>query len=497
MDCPIDLFGAEEKMHSRTRNNFFLYIAYNIVSTLSTILATALLARRLGSNGIGEYSYLISIVSYFTLFAILGSSNYGAREIAYTRDNKIECSRVFWEIVSLRTMQSILCLLSFFIFISFTSLDFRIMTIFAFFIVNVAVDIMWFYTGIENFIMQIAVSLATRILYLLALVVFIRSEADFPKYCIIEVLYNLIMNGTMWFGLRKRICSPGKIHPLRHLRPSIQMFLPAITIQIYNILDKTMLGVMAVDNYNQNAYYSLAEGIVKSFLLIGSSLTKVTAPRIANLSANNRTESISDTLYESYNISWLVSLPMVLAIIMSSDFIVAIYFGPGYSAVSTLIKLLSPLVIFISLSSVSGNQYLIPTKHTDTQTKILATGALTNLILNFTLIPRFQAIGATAATLVAEGLNVVLQLIVMRHMKTIKIGRVMFDSWRAYIATAILAVYYVFVLPACSFSIPLYIAVLAFGLILYIIILAILNEAIARSFILSLLGKRRSKEEQS
>jgi len=482
-------------MQKETRANFFLYTAYNIVSTIATILSTALLARRLGSNGIGEYSYFISIVSYFTLFAILGTSNYGSREIAYTRDNKAECSRVFWEIVALRSIQSFFCLVSFIIFISFTSLDFNIMLIFAFFIVNVAIDVMWFYTGIENFWMQIAVSLTTRVLYLIALLLFINDSSDFSKYCIIEVLYNLVTNGAMWFGLRKRIYSPARIHPFRHLKPSIQMFLPAITIQIYNILDKTMLGIMAVDNYDQNAFYSLAEGIVKSFLLIVSSLTKVTAPHIANLNANKKTESISNTLYESYNIGWLVSLPMVLAIILSSDFIVAIYFGPGYSAVSTLIKLLSPLVIFISLSIVSGSQYLIPTKHTSTQTKILATGAMTNLILNLALIPRFQAIGATVATLFAEGLNVVLQLAVMRHMRIIKLGRVLLDSWRAYIATAILAVYYILVLPNCSFSIPVYITALAFGLVLYIVILAILNEAIARSFILSILRRKHKSKE--
>ena len=472
-------------------------MAYNIVSTLSTILATALLARRLGSNGIGEYSYLISIVSYFTLCAILGSSNYGAREIAYTRDNKKECSKAFWEIVCLRSIQSFLCLISFLIFISFTSLDFRIMTIFAFFIVNVAVDIMWFYTGIENFIMQISVSLIGRVIYLIALVVFIKDSGDFAKYCIIEVLFNLCTNGAMWFGLRNKIYHPSKVHPLRHLKPSFQMFLPAITLQIYSVLDKTMLGVMAVDNYNQNAFYSLAEGIVKSFLLIGSSLTKVTAPRIANLNANNKTDSISDTIYESYNISWLVSLPLVLAIIMSSDFIVDIYFGPGYESVSKLIKLLSPLVIFISLSSVSGNQFLVPTKHTDTQTKILAVGALMNLILNFTLIPRFQAVGATVATLTAEGMIALIQLIVMRKMGAISLGRVLIDSWRAYVATAILSIYYIVVLPRCVFSIPLYLSVLVLGLAIYIIVLAIINEAIARTFIMTLIGKTKKKPKEN
>ena len=54
------------------------------ILTLITPLITApYLSRVLKVEGIGIYSYTASIVTYFVMFAALGTINYGNREISY------------------------------------------------------------------------------------------------------------------------------------------------------------------------------------------------------------------------------------------------------------------------------------------------------------------------------------------------------------------------------------------------------------------------------
>lgn len=56
------------------------------------------ISRVLGSSGVGIYSYTNSIVTYFTLFAALGTASYGQREIAMHRNDSKASSKLFWEI---------------------------------------------------------------------------------------------------------------------------------------------------------------------------------------------------------------------------------------------------------------------------------------------------------------------------------------------------------------------------------------------------------------
>ena len=60
------------------------------------------MSRVLGPDGIGEYSFTFSVVTYFVLVANLGVSNYAQREIAYDQDDRLTQSRIFYEVNVLR-----------------------------------------------------------------------------------------------------------------------------------------------------------------------------------------------------------------------------------------------------------------------------------------------------------------------------------------------------------------------------------------------------------
>ena len=103
----------ELKQPSLKKNVALNYI-YQILIILIPIITTPYLSRVLleegtGSN-IGIFSYTNSLVSYFIIFAALGTSTYGIREIAKKREQKKEYSRLFIEIELLSVITSFVSL---------------------------------------------------------------------------------------------------------------------------------------------------------------------------------------------------------------------------------------------------------------------------------------------------------------------------------------------------------------------------------------------------
>ena len=90
-------------MKIRKLNANYIYNSiYQLVTLLLPIALTPFITRTIGAEGIGQYSYTRSIVTYFVLFGTVGSNLYAQREIAYTQTDVRKKSTVFWEIFLLR-----------------------------------------------------------------------------------------------------------------------------------------------------------------------------------------------------------------------------------------------------------------------------------------------------------------------------------------------------------------------------------------------------------
>ncbi len=99
---------------------------------------------------------------------------------------------------------------------------------------------------------------------------------------------------------------------------------------------------------------------------------------------------------------------------------VPIFYGPGYEKVGTIICVISPIIIAIGLSNVTGIQYLIQVKKQNILTITVVIGAVVNVIFNLIFINLYKSIGAAIATVVAEIVIVIAQLVFVRKDIDIK-----------------------------------------------------------------------------
>ena len=97
------------KKPSIARNGIF-YLVFSVLNALFPFLTSLYVARVLSSDAIGQVSYAINIVTYFSIFAFVGIPTYGMREIAKCRDDKISLNKLFTELFTINTVTTTIAL---------------------------------------------------------------------------------------------------------------------------------------------------------------------------------------------------------------------------------------------------------------------------------------------------------------------------------------------------------------------------------------------------
>ncbi|MBE5875488.1 MAG: flippase [Lachnospiraceae bacterium] len=407
-------------MSKSIKKNYIYNVIYQMVILFTPLLTTPYISRVLGADGVGTHSYTYSISSYFVLVAILGTNTYGQREIAYQQDNSYNLSVVFWENIIFRITTggiSILCYLVY----SFNIAENTLIALFqGMYIVTAVLDIAWFFQGIEEFKKLVTKNLIVKFIFLLFIFLLINSKEDITLYIWGLAFLNLCGSLSMWFVLPQHIVKVKlqDIKPFRNIKTIIQLFIPSIAMQVYTVLDKTMIGLYTDTNF-ENGYYEQAEKLVKMTLSIVTSLGTVMIPRLAYTFNSGDMEKLCLYLKRSFRFVWFIATPMLMGLIGISDLIVVWFFGEGYEKCEVLIKVFSFLLIAIGLNTVSGNQYLIPTKHQNVYTVSVFGGAIINLVLNLVLIPKYLSVGAAVASVCAELTIALIQLFYMNSIQKI------------------------------------------------------------------------------
>lgn len=405
---------------SVTRN--YLYnLSYQLLAIILPIITTPYLSRVLGAENIGIYSYTLSIATYFILFGSLGVAMYGQREIAYLQDDKYERSKKFWEILLMRFITLSISLVIF--YFTFTrkgnySTYYKILILE---IIANSIDISWFFQGLEEFKKTVMRNAIVKIISVILIFVLVKSQNNLKEYFIIYVISDLIGNITLWLYLPKYVkkikCKELKI--FRHLKPTIGLFIPQIAVQIYTVLDKTMIGSIVADK-SEVGFYEQAQKVVKILLTIATSLGTVMLPRMANAFANDDKEKLNEYMKKSFSFVSLLAFPLMFGIISVASKFVPIFYGKGYDKVIYLISIISPIILMIGFSNVIGTQYLLPTKKQKEFTMSVILGAIVNFILNSILIKLYKSVGASIATVLAETTVTGVQLYSVRNEYSIK-----------------------------------------------------------------------------
>ena len=229
------------------KNNFILQSLYQIIILVIPFILSPYLTRKLGDTSLGIYTFTNSIVSYFVAFAMLGVGRYGQRIIASRKDSPELLRKTFWSVYSVQIIFSILTILVYIIVFLFFVNEYKsIYLIQIFYLSSVLFDITWLFQGLENFKIVVIRNAIIKILECISIFIFVKQPSDLYKY-------TLIMSISICLGHLSLI--PQAIHyfkPIKfgfndmkeHIKPMFILFLTVISVKLYTMFDKTLLGIL-------------------------------------------------------------------------------------------------------------------------------------------------------------------------------------------------------------------------------------------------------------
>lgn len=433
-------------MEKSVKKNFVYNLVYQILTFLLPLITTPYLARVLGKEMIGKYSYHYSIAYYFVLFGMLGSNNYGNREIAKIRDNEEKMNKTFWSIYFLQVITGVLSLSIFIIYNLIFSINNILSWIMTIYVISVIFDINWFFWGLEEFKLTVIRNICVKVLSIILILIFIKTKDDLYLYAIIMVLSIFISNLILWSYLKGKIFLyiPSWKEIEKHIKPNLVLFIPVIAVSIYKVMDKIMLGNFS--SFQEVGLYEYAEKIIAIPIACVNALGAVMLPRMSNLVEKKLKEQESKIIESSILLVMILSSPMAFGLISIANIFVPFFYGDGYEKCVILFYILLPSSLFLAIANVIRTQYLIPHSKDKIYLKSIILGAIVNYIVNIALIPSLQSIGTAIGTLTAEIAVCLYQILYV--YKILNIKKIFFNIFYIVFISVVMLII-VYYIPYC------------------------------------------------
>ena len=384
------------------KKNIVYNFLYQVLVLILPFITAPYLARTIGANGIGIYSFSQSIALYFTYITVLGLSNYGNRTIAEVQNDREKRSIKFWEIYTMQMTTFFISCIIYILYICFFSVDKVSSTIMLIWVLSALFDINWFFFGIEQFKLTVIRNMLIKIFSVICIFCFVHNENDIYKYILIMACSTLLSQIVLWPYLKKFVdFKRVKWNNVKkHYKPNIILFIPVIAVSLYKIMDKIMLGY--ISNMTEVGYYENAEKIITMVESLIVAIGTVMLPRMSNIFSNGNKESENQYFDFSMIAVIIYSCAVMFGLISIKDVFTEIYFGKEFMKTGVLIGYLAITILFFGIGNVLRTQYLIPLKLDDIYIKSAILGAIVNFIINAIMIPKFNSIGAAIGTVFAE-----------------------------------------------------------------------------------------------
>ena len=384
--------------------NFLYNVSYQLLVIILPLITVPYVSNILGAEGIGNYAFTHANMQYFIIFGMVGITLYGNRQIAYVRGNKEKLKNTFFSIYTLQLITTTISFILYLIFVLvFNNGDYKWLYIVqGINIIASMADISWLFMGLEQFKKTVVRNTIVKLASLASIFIFVKSSNDTVIYTLILALSALIGNLTFWFYVPKAIGFKSiKISGLNlHLKASLALFIPQIAIQIYVLLDRTMLGT--ITDTVQVGFYENSQKIVKIVLTLATAIGTVMMPKIANTVASGDMKKVKYYIKNSFFFVSALSIPLMFGLMGVAPELSPWFFGNNFVGIEKLIVISSLIILAISWSNVLGMQLLVPLNKTKEFTISVTSGAIINFVLNLVLIKKFGAIGSCISTIIAE-----------------------------------------------------------------------------------------------
>ena len=393
--------------------NYLYNLSYQILTIILPIITVPYVTRIFTSEDLGNYGFYNSIVSYFSLFAMLGIGIYGTKQIAAARN----VSSTFWNIYAIQLTASILALFVYVItLVSIPKMSGMVPIILGIVLLTKMIDISWLFTGKEDFKKITLRNTMVKVAGVISIFTFIKSSEDLYLYIFLIVIFDFLGQFVMWIPAKKFIKRPSFDTKIikKNLHPIVLLFLPQVAISLYVVLDRTLLGLLG--SYSDVGIYEQGQKLTSILLTVVSSLGAVMLPRVANLLSERKEKEAQNMVRFSFILYNLIIFPMIFGLIAINEVFIKIFLGKNFQDVKYVLYIIVFNIMFIGWTNILGYQVLVVRNKNKEFMLSTTIPAIVSVAVNITVIPFFGYIGASITSVVVEFLVFAIQWYYSRNI---------------------------------------------------------------------------------
>lgn len=399
------------------KKNFLMNAILMMSQFIFPLITFPYVSRILLPVGTGKVAFATSLITYFTMFAQLGIPTYGIRKCAQVRDDKMALSRVVHELFFINLLMSIV---SYGILFGALGVVPRLQgerTLYLVVSLNIifqCIGIEWMYRGLEQYTYITVRSIVFKLIALIGMFAFIHAKSDYVIYGGISIFAASASQLLNFINARRYIYFKpmGGYHIRQHLKAILVFFAMAVATTIYTNLDTVMLGFMKT--HTDVGYYNAAVKIKTILVSLVTSLGTVLLPRASYYVEHGQMDEFKRIAAKALNFVMIVAMPLMLYFIFFARQGIFLLSGNAYAGAIAPMQLIMPTLLFIGLTNILGLQMLVPLGKEKVVLYSEIAGAITDLIINWLLIPQMASSGAAIGTVAAELVVLIVQFWALR-----------------------------------------------------------------------------------
>lgn len=390
-----------------------------IVNMILSFFVSLATARYLGPDNFGSINYVAAYVSFFSSITSLGLSVIVIKEVSMGNEDDNE---VIWTGILMRFLTAVFSTVSVIALVSVTdSKDPRIVRIAVLESIGILASafdtfMYWFqgkllgkYTSIAGVLAYLGMSLYR--IYLLA------NGADILWFAFATSVDTLILSSVLMIFYIKQNGFHLKVSLAlgkRLMRQSYHYMISGLIAILYSKVDQIMLKHM-LDSYSVGLY-SVALAIAGLWGMIPSAFIQSVSPILYKDAEENR-QMFYKRLKQSYAGIWLLNICWSVLISVFSYWVIYLLYGEEYLGAQGALII---VVWYTGISSIGSlTQVYLATEDKNKYVNYFAVaGLVTDVILNFLLIPKFGIMGAATATLATYTVIHIVMPLVLRETRT-------------------------------------------------------------------------------
>lgn len=388
--------------HKLLIENFSYLSALQLLNMLLPFVTYPFLIRILGKEVYGLVIFSQAVIGYLVILVGFGFNVSATKEVSIYRDNPEKLSQIVSSVLIIKSSLCFFSLIILSIVLWFIPKAHGYVALFYLTMWLCVYDVVfpvWYFQGVERMKYITWLTLASRLIFVGLILLFIKSPADYLLVPIINgigaVVAGLASLYIIFISHEVRFSKQPYDVLKYYFKEAIPIFVSNVSIQIYASSNKVILGTFL--GMAEVAYYDLGEKLVAILRIPQGLISQTLFPKI------NKDKDIG-FVKKAFHLSLLFNIFLTLVLVIFSRKIIVMLGGEQMLPTIWVVNILVLTVPIVAMSNIFGIQLLIPFGYSKPFSKVIILSGLVYLVQLLLLWPTlgFNIYNISIVTIITE-----------------------------------------------------------------------------------------------